>query len=129
MDGRFDGGRVIAGEWNPQPGEVWKVRLDPTEGQELQKTRLGIVVGLPAAMRLSIRLVVLMSAWHDKHAAYPWRLRLDASKTNGLEKSVAVQPEQTRCLAVARFVEPMGKLSATEYDEVKGALALFLDLD
>jgi mRNA-degrading endonuclease toxin of MazEF toxin-antitoxin module len=70
-----------------------------------------------------------MSAWNEKHSKYPWRLMLVPTTMNGLEKDVAVQPEQMRCLSIERFVEPKGTLSADEYSEVKSALALILGIE
>ena len=80
-------------------------------------------------MRLSVRLVVLMSDWNENHSKFLWRFKLEPTGMNGLVKPVAVQPEQTRCLALERFTAPAGRLTADEFAEVKNALALFLGIE
>jgi mRNA interferase MazF len=43
---------------NPKRGEVWLVQLDPTRGQEIQKTRPAVVISSEMFSSIPIRLII-----------------------------------------------------------------------
>ena len=49
-------------------GEIWLVRLDPTLGAEIRKTRPVVVVNSDAIGVLPIRLVAPLTEWKDYFA-------------------------------------------------------------
>ncbi|MHB8626298.1 MAG: type II toxin-antitoxin system PemK/MazF family toxin [Aggregatilineales bacterium] len=54
---------------NPQGivrGEVWFVRFDPGEGDEIQKTRPAIVMTAVSAGRIGLHIVVPITAWQPQ---------------------------------------------------------------
>ena len=105
------------------------VRLDPTLGSEIQKTRRAIVIGARQFEYLSVRLMVPLTSWDDKHRRWSWRPRIQPDRLNGLQVDSAALPEQMRSLSLERFVERSGRLSAEDFDEIRAAVALALDLD
>ena len=63
---------------NPTPirGEVWRVRFDPAEGDEIKKVRTAVVVSEDAVGRLRLKIVVPITEWKPRYASYPWFVRL-----------------------------------------------------
>jgi len=50
---------------NPTParGEVWWVRYDPAEGDEIKKVRLAVVMSENAIGRLRLKIIVPITEW------------------------------------------------------------------
>ncbi len=114
---------------NPAPGEVWRVDLKPVKGSETDKTRPAMVVSIALFENLTVRLVVPLTAWDDKHLQYPWRVPLEATSTNGLTKKSAADCGQIRVVSLQRFSAHLGRLSASEFLEVKAGLAIAMDIN
>jgi len=76
-----------------------------------------------------VRIVVPLTAWHDKHLNYPWRVLIEATDTNGLTKKSAADCGQVRVLSALRFIKLLGQLSATQLQEVKAGLAVAMDIN
>ena len=59
---------------NPTPlrGEVWQIRFDPAEGDEIKKIRTAVVISENAVGRLSLKIVVPITEWKPRYASYPW---------------------------------------------------------
>ena len=43
---------------NPKPGEVWLVQLDPTRGQEIQKTCPPVVISSEMLSSIPMRIII-----------------------------------------------------------------------
>src|SRR5205807_9291468 len=73
---------------NPTPvrGEVWRIRFDPAEGDEIKKVRMAVVINENAVGRLRLKIVVPITEWKQRYASYPWFIHLAPSPTNGLTK-------------------------------------------
>lgn len=111
----------------PQRGEIWRVNLDPTVGMEIKKTRPAVVISSDAVGVLPVRLVAPVTAWKDPFARYLWMVRLDPDPTNGLTKVSAVDTLQLRGLDVQRFVDLLGRVSATTLEEIIAAVAAVIE--
>jgi mRNA-degrading endonuclease toxin of MazEF toxin-antitoxin module len=50
---------------NPTPvrGEVWRIRFDPAEGDEIKKVRTAVVINENAIGRLRLKIVVPTTEW------------------------------------------------------------------
>jgi mRNA interferase MazF len=94
----------------PQRGEIWWVRLNPTVGDEIQKTRPSLVISRDDLASLRLRLVVPITGWKPFFSSIPWLVRLDPSPQNGLVKPSTANPLQTRSVALERFVDKLGSL-------------------
>lgn len=47
---------------NPARGEIWEIRFDPSEGDEIKKVRPAVVINVPSAGRMRLRMVVQLRA-------------------------------------------------------------------
>ena len=56
----------------PSKGEVWLVNLDPTIGDEMRKTRPGVIMSADALGVLGLRAVVPLTNWQDKFRDWEW---------------------------------------------------------
>jgi mRNA interferase MazF len=81
-------------------GEIWMVRLDPTVGSEIQKTRPCVVASPDGLSHLSTFIVVPMTT-----GSHPTRFRPEVvfDGRQGL-----LLPDQIRTVARARMIRRMG---------------------
>ena len=58
---------------NPTPnrGEVWRIRFDPAEGDEIKKVRTAVVVSENAVGRLRLKIVVPITEWKPRECQFP----------------------------------------------------------
>ncbi len=108
----------------PQRGELWRIRFDPTKGAEIGKTRPAVVVNVPSVGRLPLRIVVPVTNWNPKFATVPWLIHLKSTKRNGLAKESAADCFQVKSVSLMRFVSKLGDLRADEIEEISAAIAL-----
>jgi mRNA interferase MazF len=47
----------------PVRGEIWEVRFDPSEGDEIKKTRPAIIMNVRNAGRMALHIVVPITGW------------------------------------------------------------------
>ena len=87
-------------------GQVYLVRLDPTLGSEIKKTRLCVVVS-PDELNEHLRTVIV-APMTTGGPAYPWRPRC---RFQGRPGFVAL--DQLRTVDVERLVKPLGQIEAT----------------
>jgi mRNA interferase MazF len=67
-------------------GEVWLVRLDPTIGTEISKTRPAVIVNDDAIGILPLKVIVPITDWKQPFTTRPWMVYLDPIAENGLRK-------------------------------------------
>ncbi|WP_333130756.1 MULTISPECIES: type II toxin-antitoxin system PemK/MazF family toxin [unclassified Microcoleus] len=53
-------------------GEIWLVRLDPTVGDEIGKTRPVVVVSDDEVGILRLKVIVPITAWNDLFSPLDW---------------------------------------------------------
>ena len=81
---------------NPERGEVWEVRFDPSVGAEIQKTRPAMVIDSPAIGKLPLRIIVPITDWKDAYVHFPWFVNLKPTATNGLTKESGADAFQVK---------------------------------
>ena len=96
--------------------EVYLVRLDPTQGHEIKKTRPALIVS-PDEMNRHIETVIV-APMTTKGRAYPTRLPV---KFQG--KTGQVVLDQLRTVDKSRLVKRLGRLSQTTTERVLALLA------
>ena len=111
----------------PRRQEIWKVRLDPTQGSETQKTRPCVVVSSAMLAFLPVRIIVPVTELQSKHASVVWRVPILPSGTNGLTKPSVADTAQVRCVSTRRFVGKLGRLEDDRFREILAALVICLD--
>jgi mRNA interferase MazF len=96
-------------------GEVHLVRLDPTLGREIQKTRPCVIVS-PDELNEHLRTVIV-APMTTSGRAYPWRIRCRFQNRFGY-----VVLDQLRTVDRERLVKRLGTLPAATLAGVLGGL-------
>lgn len=111
-------------EPDPQRGEVWRIRFDPSEGAEVGKTRPAVVMNIKAVGRLPLRIVVPITGWKERWATVPWLVHLQPTKRSGLTKASAADAFQAKSVSLERFEEKVGELAADDVEQIAAAICL-----
>lgn len=114
---------------DPQRGEIWAIRFDPSEGDEIRKVRPGIVVSIAEAGKTRLRVVVPVTGWQPHFANYFWMTKLEPSSANGLDKVSAADSFQVKSLSTKRFEEFLGQIDPTELETVVAAVTFVIGAD
>lgn len=110
-------------------GDVYDVRLDPTEGSEQAGSRPVIIVSRNAISAASpVVLAVPCTTYRSGRRMYPSHLLVRAPG-GGLEADSVALTEQTRALARTRLGHYRGALSPQAMVLLEHALLIALDLD
>jgi mRNA interferase MazF len=96
-------------------GEIWLVKLDPTVGSEIQKSRPCVVVS-PNEMNTHLR-TVMVAPMTSKGFAAPFRIPLTHAGTKGL-----IVLDQMRTVDKLRLVQKLGTVSAKTFTLVLASL-------
>ena len=96
-------------------GDVHLVRLDPTLGSEIQKTRPCVVVS-PDELNAHLRTVIV-APMTTAGRAYPWRIRCRFQRRSGF-----VVLDQLRTVDRERLVKHLGTLPTETMVQVLGVL-------
>ncbi|MBX3082742.1 MAG: type II toxin-antitoxin system PemK/MazF family toxin [Anaerolineae bacterium] len=109
---------------NIQRGDVWLVRFDPSEGDEIRKTRPAVIMTAVSAGRIALHIVVPVTAWQPSFVNYSFIVRLTPSLQNGLTKESGANAFQVESVATSRFQTRLGNLTYEEIEELAAAVAL-----
>ncbi len=105
-------------------GDVWEVRFDPSEGDEIRKIRPAVVMTVSGAGRMRLHIVVPITGWQTQFDRYFWMVHLLPTPTNGLSKESAADTFQIKSISVNRFLHRLGSLSDDTLTEIAAAVAL-----
>jgi mRNA interferase MazF len=119
---------MITTNVNPRRGEIWDIDLDPTRGQEIQKTRPAVVISSDAVGKLRVKLIVPVTDWKPVFADNIWHVLLRPTPTNGLIKDSAADALQTRSVSFERFTRRRGRITEAEIQEIVQSLAAIVEL-
>jgi mRNA interferase MazF len=108
----------------PRRGEVWRVDLEPTRGDEMRKTRPAVVLSADTIGKLRLRIIVPITDWKERYAAFPWMVPLDPDAATGLTKPSAADAFQVRSVSLNRMVARVGILPDETLDTIATAVAL-----
>jgi len=67
-------------------GEIWQIDFEPSVGAEIQKLRPAVVVSDDRIGRFGVKIVVPITEWKDYYKDYPWIIKIQNNKNNGLVK-------------------------------------------
>jgi mRNA interferase MazF len=107
---------------HPRRGEVWWVRLDPTLGSEIKKTRPCLVMG-SNVLNERRHTVVVIPLSTAPHAAPPVLVPVVCMG----RRAVAVV-DQIRAVAKERLTRRVGEISVADLTSVEDALRMILEL-
>lgn len=105
-------------------GEVWQIRFDPSEGDEIRKIRPGVVMTAHTAGRMQLSIVVPITGWQPQFVRYFWMIHVLPNSTNGLAKESAADAFQVKSLSIQRFQRRLGVLTDDQMDNIAAAIAL-----
>lgn len=114
---------------SPRRGEIWRADLNPTRGQEINKTRPVVVLSSDDVGVLAIKLVAPITGRPASRSVHPWLVEVKPTAANGLKKDGCIDVLQLRGIAFERFATRIGVLSADDMDDVVAAVALVIDFD
>ena len=110
-------------------GDLYQVNLDPTVGNEIQKSRPVVVLNPGHEKNLRLAIVVPVTSWKRRWENNPFFLTLTLNRRHGLRRKSVVDCFQVRAVSHGRFEKRLGNLSVGELDHIKRALALILDIE
>ena len=96
-------------------GEVYLIRLDPTQGSEIRKTRPCLIVS-PNELNEHLR-TVMVAPMTTGGQAYPWRVHCRFQGRNGF-----VATDQLRTIDVERLARRLGRLAPSSMSMVLNVL-------
>lgn len=109
---------------DPRRGEVWVASLDPARGAEMRKTRPVVVVSSNAAGALPVRIAAPCTTSRLGEAV--WRLPIQATDFNGLDRDTTIDLMQLRAMSTDRFVHRLGRLTDDQMEDVAAAIAILV---
>jgi mRNA interferase MazF len=109
-----------------QRREIWLVRLEPTVGSEMNKTRPALIVNDDAIGILPLKVIVPITDWKAGYDIRPWLIRLQPSAENGLSKVSAADTFQVRSVSESRLIKKIGQIDDLTMQKISEALALVL---
>jgi mRNA interferase MazF len=114
---------------NPQRGEIWLVDLNPTRGQEIQKTRPVVIISAELFNPIPLRIIIPITSWQEKFSDRPFMVKIEANSDNQLERDSAGNVLQVRSLSTERFVKQLGQVSDETLQELLSCLIVCVDYD
>ncbi len=63
---------------SPKRGEIWLVDLNPTRGQELQKTRPAVIISAEIFNPIPLRIIIPITSWQEKFSDRPFMVKIAA---------------------------------------------------
>jgi mRNA interferase MazF len=110
-------------------GDVWEVRFDPSEGDEIKKIRPAVIMTAHSAGRMQLHIVVPITGWQPQFSRYFWMVHLLPDVVNGLSKESAADAFQVKSLSARRLERKLGQLEVGQLDEIAAAIALCIGYD
>lgn len=110
----------------PRRGEVWLINLDPVVGNEIGKTRPGLIISNDVGNQYAGTVTVLPLT-SNTLKLYPFEALVRASDS-GLKKDSKVKCDQIRTVSKKRLVKCLTILSQNEMLNVEQALSIHLGL-
>jgi mRNA interferase MazF len=113
----------------PKRGETWLVDLNPTRGQEMQKTRPVVVISSDLFQSVSLRIIIPVTTWQEKFTNRPFMIKISATSDNELDQDSAGNVLQVRSLSTERFVRRLGQVSSECLKELLAGLIICIEYD
>ena len=108
----------------PVRGDIWEVRFDPSEGDEIKKTWPAVVVSFRNAGRMALHIVAPITGWQTAFDALFWMIRLSPTSSNGLSKESSADAFQVKSVSVNRFRRKLGSVTPDDLDDIAAAIAI-----
>ena len=103
-------------------GEIWQIKLDPTIGAEMKKTRPALIISVDALGKLPLKIITPITDWKDQYSNYPWMIKITPTDQNNLSKVSAADCFQVRSVSVQRFAAKVGNVETEIIANVQEAI-------
>lgn len=108
-------------------GDVVIVRLDPAQGDEMKKTRPGVVVQNDVGNKNASTTIVAPAT--ETYRGYPFEVRVEAAESP-FEKDSSIRLDQIRVVSIQQRIHSVvGSLDTETMEAVDEALKLSLGLN
>ena len=91
-------------------GDIWLIRLDPTIGAEMNKSRPALIINVDALGKLPLKIIAPITDWKEHYSNYPWMVKVIPTKQNCLTKISSVDCFQLRSVSIERFTDHIGSV-------------------
>lgn len=113
----------------PTRSEIWLVDLNPTKGQEIQKTRPVVVISSNVYQPIALRIVIPITTWQNKFISRPFLIKIPQTSTNGLDRDSAGNVLQVRSLSTERFIRKIGQVDTEQLQELLAGLIICIEYE
>lgn len=107
--------------------EIWLVTFYPNIGSEIGKKRPAVIVSNDDVGKLQLVTVVPITNWNERYKNYPWMVKIEPEKSNGLSKTSAIDCFQVKNLSKERLVKKLGKVDETLLFEIHQTIVKTFD--
>ena len=111
----------------PRRGEIWLVRLDPTVGSEIKKTRPALVISNDVNNQYG-SLVTVLPISDRGPKVYPFETAI-LGEITGLSKPSKIKCQQIRTLDKERLIKRLGTAAKGLLPDIEHALKLHLGIE
>lgn len=109
----------------PQRGEIYWVKLDPTIGSEIAKTRPALIISNDIGNQHAGRVIVAPITTANVEKVYPFEVKLPVGE-GGVSQASKVLLDQIRTVDKSRLSTRLGTISKLRIEEVNRAIRLSL---
>ena len=109
---------------DPVRGEIWWVDFEPGVGAEARFVRPAVVLSAANYYHLPVRIVVPLTTWQERFERQPNKVRIPASRANGLDVDSAADALLVRSASTDRFRSRAGQVEADLLADIAAALAV-----
>ena len=113
---------------HPKRGEIYPTALDPTVGQEIQKTRPALVIQNDISNRVTNVTIVAPITSTVRFPLNPVHVLLTADQNTGLSVVSIALLNQVRAVDRSRLVKRLGKVDARTLEQVDEAIRISMGL-
>ena len=110
----------------PKRGQIWVLRLDPTVGAEIKKTRPALIISNDICNKYTATVTVLPIT-SQASGVQPFEVSLSPPE-GGLLKDSKIKSQQIRTVDKSRLVKLIGAISQEKLRQTEQALLIHLDI-
>ena len=95
--------------------EIWVIKLDPTVGAEINKTRPCVILNDDSIGALPLKIIAPITDYKESYKNVPWMIKINPDKTNNLNKSSVIDTFQLRSVTEERLIRKIGIIDQTTF--------------
>lgn len=107
--------------------EIWKVRLDPTNGSQQSGSRPCVILQTNAGREGRTTLIAPLTS-KRLEKMYPYEVFITPSRENGLSLPSKIKCDQIKVIDKMRFIKKLGVLNKQDAQNILNALEVIFDL-